>query len=94
MARIGPDERCSRLEEIEGALQARWDRETLEVYADALQASGDPRGSLIALALAGGRDTPELVRQRDQLVAAWLGDFRLERPGWMTAHTGFVSMGE
>jgi hypothetical protein len=94
MARIGPDERCSRLEEIEATLQARWDRETLEVYADALQASGDPRGSLIALALAhaGGRDTPELVRQRDQLVAAWLGDFRLERPGWLDAHTGFVSI--
>jgi hypothetical protein len=92
MARIGPDERCSRLEEIEAELQARWDRETLEVYADALQASGDPRGSLIALALAGGRDTPELVRQRGQLVDAWLGDFEHGPPGWMLAHTGFVSI--
>ncbi|HWO17572.1 MAG TPA: hypothetical protein VNO30_02310 [Kofleriaceae bacterium] len=92
MARIGPDERSSRLEQIEAALQARWDRETLEVYADALQAAGDPRGSLIALALSGVRDTPALVRQRDQLVAAWLGGFELERPSWLIAHTGFVSL--
>lgn len=92
MARIGPDERCSRLEEIEAELQVCWDRETLEVYADALQASGDPRGSLIALAIAGVRDTPELAGQRDQLVAAWLGGFEHGSPGWMTAHTGFVSI--
>ena len=34
--------------ELENALRARWDRDTLLVYADALQAAGDPRGELIA----------------------------------------------
>jgi hypothetical protein len=42
----------SRLAEIEAQLRARWDRETLEIYADALQVQDDPRGFLIAFAIA------------------------------------------
>ena len=78
-----------RLAEIEAEIQAGWDRDTLDVYADALQASGDPRGTLIAL--AGRPSTPELIRTRDRFEAAWLGEFQLARPSWMATHTGFVS---
>jgi len=33
------------LAELEAALRERWDRETLAVYADALQAAGDRAAS-------------------------------------------------
>jgi hypothetical protein len=81
----------SRLAQIEAALQASWDRETLEVYADALQASEDPRGSLIAFALASRPLSPEHVRERDQLLEEWLGGFRHEGRSWIFARSGFVS---
>lgn len=61
--------------ELEAALAAAWDRDTLAVYADHLQAEGDPRGELIALDLeieAHG-NTVELSRRRTSLLYAWLG---------------------
>ena len=59
---------------LEAALLASWDRETLAVYADHLQAQGDPRGELIALDLElASRSTPELVARRTSLMTAWLG---------------------
>ncbi|HEU0031596.1 MAG TPA: hypothetical protein VFQ53_13245 [Kofleriaceae bacterium] len=61
----------SRIAELEAALQARWDRDTLSVYADALEQQGDPRGELIRLELA--RISPTSQRRRG-LLAAWLGD--------------------
>jgi len=48
----------------------------LAVLADALQGAGDPRGELIALELAPGRDPARLARQRTLIAscgAAWLG---------------------
>jgi hypothetical protein len=62
-------------EELESALAASWDRDTLAVYADHLQAEGDPRGELIALDLeidARG-STVELSKRRTSLLYAWLG---------------------
>lgn len=59
---------------LEAALLASWDRETLAVYADHLQAQGDPRGELIALDLElATRSTPELVARRTSLLTGWLG---------------------
>jgi hypothetical protein len=66
------EKRASSLEE---ALLAAWDRDTLAVYADHLQAEGDPRGELIALDLqieATGNNV-ELSKRRTSLVFAWLG---------------------
>jgi len=77
--------------ELEAALQASWNRETLDVYADTLQADGDPRGALIAMALAGTPDAPRLRARREQLVAAWVGDFVVESPNIVTADTGFIT---
>jgi hypothetical protein len=62
-------------ETLEAALLSSWDRDTLVVYADHLQAEGDPRGELIALDLqieATG-NTVELSKRRTSLVFAWLG---------------------
>ena len=62
-------------ETLEAALAASWDRDTLAVYADHLQAEGDPRGELIALDLeieAHG-NTLELSKRRTSLLFAWLG---------------------
>jgi hypothetical protein len=59
---------------LEAALAASWDRETLAVYADHLQALGDPRGELIALDLElATRSSPELVARRVSLMTGWLG---------------------
>jgi hypothetical protein len=60
---------------LEAALAAAWDRDTLAVYADHLQAEGDPRGELIALDLeidAHG-NTAALSKRRTSLLYAWLG---------------------
>ena len=60
---------------LETALAAVWDRDTLAVYADHLQAEGDPRGELIALDLeieAHG-NTVELSKRRTSLLYVWLG---------------------
>ncbi|MDQ3340662.1 MAG: hypothetical protein M4D80_36350 [Myxococcota bacterium] len=62
-------------ETLEAALAAQWDRDTLAVYADHLQAEGDPRGELIALDLqieAHGNNM-ELSKRRTSLLYAWLG---------------------
>lgn len=63
------------IEELEAALQARWDPETAMVYADALIARGDPRGELIALDLHAAHhgETAELAQQRRVRAEAWLG---------------------
>jgi hypothetical protein len=62
-------------ETLEAALLSSWDRDTLTVYADHLQAEGDPRGELIALDLqieATGNNVL-LSKRRTSLVFAWLG---------------------
>ncbi|MFT3694993.1 MAG: hypothetical protein QM831_17785 [Kofleriaceae bacterium] len=40
------------IDELEAAIRATWDREAIEIYADHLQASGDPRGELVSIDLA------------------------------------------
>ena len=57
-------------DDLEAALRARPDEGTLSVYADLLQAQGDPRGELIALDMRGVGD----YKRRGQLLTAWLGD--------------------
>jgi hypothetical protein len=59
---------------LEAALRARRDDATLAVYADALQANGDPRGDLIALDLHAERHgaSTTLEERRERLIA-WLG---------------------
>ncbi len=64
------------LDELEAEILATWNRETIEVYGDQLQALGDPRGEMIAidLAIEDGGATPELTARRTELIDAWLGD--------------------
>lgn len=62
--------RVSSRDDLEAALRARPDDATLAVYADLLQAQGEPRGELIALDVRGVRD----YKRRGQLLTAWLGD--------------------
>lgn len=66
----------SAIAELEAALRASWDREILAVYADALQAEGDPRGAVIAidLQIAATGETAALARARHIAQAGWLGD--------------------
>jgi uncharacterized protein (TIGR02996 family) len=65
----------STREDLEAALRARPDDATLAVYADYLQAQGDPRGELIALDLTPpAMSTNGLEVRRGQLLEKWLGD--------------------
>jgi uncharacterized protein (TIGR02996 family) len=65
----------STREDLEAALRVRPDDSTLLVYADLLQAQGDPRGELIALDLRPpDQSTNGLETRRGQLLASWLGD--------------------
>lgn len=57
-------------DELEAALRVHPDEATLHVYADFLQAQGDPRGELISLDIRGVRDD----KRRGKLLASWLGD--------------------
>jgi hypothetical protein len=57
-------------DELEDELRFRRHDGTLAVYADHLQAAGDPRGELIALDLLGG----DAWERRGELLRAWLGD--------------------
>ncbi|MFT3698885.1 MAG: hypothetical protein QM831_37405 [Kofleriaceae bacterium] len=60
------------LDAIEAALARSFDDEHLAVYADALQAIGDPRGEMIAIELKG---TPlSLAPRHAELHAAWVRD--------------------
>jgi hypothetical protein len=60
----------TRIEELEAGLRESFDRGQLAVYADALQAQGDPRGELIALDLEcdAGSPSDELVARRRELL--------------------------
>jgi hypothetical protein len=71
------------IRELEAALQKAWDDDTAAVYADALQAAGDPRGELVALDLHIARHgaTRELEATRRDKLFAWLGgDSLCDRP--------------
>jgi hypothetical protein len=63
------------IDELETALRASFDRDTIAVYGDQLQASGEPRGELIAIDLRiddTGAEL-ELARRRAELIRTWLG---------------------
>src|SRR6186997_610143 len=65
----------STREDLEAALRARPDDQTLLVYADYLQSIDDPRGELIALDLrAPAMSLHSIENRRKQLVERWLGD--------------------
>lgn len=61
-------------DELEAVLRARWDRDTLAVYADLLESQGELRGELITIDLRIEEDgpLPALVDRRRELLAAWL----------------------
>jgi hypothetical protein len=65
------------LDDLEAALRTSFDRDTIGVYGDLLQAAGDLRGELIAIDLklddSGGDPDPAVARRRQQLVRKWLG---------------------
>jgi hypothetical protein len=75
------------VDELEAALHARWDRDTLLVYADALQAAGNPRGELIALdlELADSGWTHEVATRRRKCLYDWLGGSTLLDRPWHEA---------
>ncbi|MEO8550986.1 MAG: hypothetical protein ABI678_13465, partial [Kofleriaceae bacterium] len=61
--------------ELEVAVRASWDREAIAIYADHLQAIGDPRGELVAIDLRideAGADAAVIAR-RNELIAEWFG---------------------
>ncbi|MEO8550443.1 MAG: hypothetical protein ABI678_10730 [Kofleriaceae bacterium] len=64
-----------KVAELEAALASQRTPELLAVYADALQALGDPRGELIAIDLqvAAQGTSPELAAHKRQRVEHWLG---------------------
>ncbi|HEY0190250.1 MAG TPA: hypothetical protein VGC42_03960, partial [Kofleriaceae bacterium] len=84
------------LAELEAALRASWDRETLAVYGDALQAAGDPRGELIALELHAERHGagPGHGEARRRALQAWLGPDPTETARWAAAASvhGFLGV--
>lgn len=67
--------RDAKLADLEAALAAAWDRDTLAVYADELLSRGDPRGELIAidLEIAEHGSTAELASRRTSILHGWLG---------------------
>lgn len=68
-------------QELEAALAATWDRDTLAVYADRLIERGDPRGELIAIDLElEHHGSAELAARRASLLAAWLGEYAPSDP--------------
>ena len=61
--------------ELEAAVRATWDREAIAIYADHLQAIGDPRGELVAIDLRidAGDAGPEVLARRTELIHQWFG---------------------
>ena len=61
--------------ELEAAVRATWDREAIAIYADHLQAIGDPRGELVAIDLRIDRGDagPDVLARRAELIAQWFG---------------------
>ena len=76
--------------DLEAAVRASWDRESLSVYGDHLMAIGDPRGELVAMDLRIDQEgaSPEVIARRNELIAAWFGS-RL--PPGIVRH-GFVDV--
>ncbi|HET9988193.1 MAG TPA: hypothetical protein VFQ65_06730, partial [Kofleriaceae bacterium] len=79
----------SALAELERELATAWSRDHLAVYADHLQALGDPRGELIAIDLAGRPAASE--GRRAQLVATWLAELPAGRDSAAVDH-GFLAV--
>ena len=74
--------------DLEAAVRAAWDREAIAVYADHLQAMGDPRGELVAIDLRIDEvgANAGMLERRAELIEQWLGDDIL--PG--SVRYGFV----
>src|SRR5450755_4371951 len=77
-------------EELEAAVRVAWDREAIAIYADHLQAIGDPRGELVAIDLRidEGKVDAAITARREQLIAEWFG---AELPPGIV-HYGFVDV--
>jgi hypothetical protein len=72
-------------DDLERARRATWSTAELVVYADHLQALGDPRGELIALDLAPRDERPWRERRR-AVLAAWLGPELAASAGRLVQH--------
>ena len=61
--------------ELEAAVRATWDREAIAIYADHLQAIGDPRGELVAIDLHIDRGDAgaAVLARRAELIEQWFG---------------------
>jgi hypothetical protein len=61
--------------ELEAAVRATWDRDAIAIYADHLQAIGDPRGELVAIDLRidQGEADPAVFARRAELIEEWFG---------------------
>ena len=61
--------------ELEAAVRASWDREAIAIYADHLQAIGDPRGELVAIDLRidDGDAGTDVLARRAELIEEWFG---------------------
>lgn len=64
------------MSDLEAAVRAAWDREAIAVYADHLQAIGDPRGELVAIDLRLDEvgANAELIERRAELIEQWFGE--------------------
>jgi hypothetical protein len=80
------------VDELEQQLSAAWTRENLAVYADALQAAGDPRGELIAFQLLADVEgySADLEKRCEVLAKRWLG--KLAREPWISWWYGFLEV--
>jgi hypothetical protein len=83
-----------KIDDVEAALAASWDREHRAVYGDALAASGDPRGELIAIDLHVETHGPseELTARKQALIEAWLGAELAARMANGTIKPGFIEV--
>jgi hypothetical protein len=61
--------------ELEAVVRVAWDRDAIAIYADHLQASGDPRGELVAIDLRidAGDANDAVIARRNELIAQWFG---------------------
>jgi hypothetical protein len=74
---------------LEAALQRGWSFGELEVYADHLLSSNDPRGHVVAIDLIPRPEQQTWVQRRRAALAAWLGNTLAARAGHLVQH-GFL----
>lgn len=77
------------VEELEAALQRGWSFGDLEVYADQLLSTNDPRGHVVAIDLLPRPEQQHWRQRRQAALAAWLGNALAASAGHLVQH-GFI----